>query len=67
LRCSYYGKQGSWTEFEDRGQLICLLIFVDVTVYLALRKKVLQGKDNLTAEVPENVKAFKVNLRMSTN
>jgi hypothetical protein len=37
---------------------------VDVTGYLTVRKKELQGKDNLTAQIDDNDKAFKVNLRL---
>jgi hypothetical protein len=38
---------------------------VDVTGYLTVRKKELQGKDKLTAEIADSDKAFKVNLRLS--
>jgi len=38
---------------------------VDVTGYLTVRKKELQGKDKLTAEIADNVKAFNVNLQLS--
>jgi hypothetical protein len=38
---------------------------VDVTGYLNILKKDLQGKDKLTADMVDNVKAFKVNLRLS--
>jgi hypothetical protein len=41
------------------------MFFVDVTGYLNLRKKDLQGKDKLTAEIADSDKAFKVNLRLS--
>ena len=37
---------------------------MDVTGYLIIRKKVLQRKDNLTAEIADNDKAFKGNLRL---
>jgi len=36
-----------------------------VTRYLIFRKKELQVKDNLTAEIADNGKAFKVNLQLS--
>jgi hypothetical protein len=38
---------------------------VDVTGYLIIYKKELQGKDKLTAEIDDNAKAFKVNLPSS--
>jgi hypothetical protein len=40
-------------------------MFVDVTGYLNILKKDLQGKDKLTGDMADNVKAFKVNLRLS--
>jgi hypothetical protein len=36
-----------------------------VTGHLTVRKKELQGKDKLTAEIADSEKAFKVNLRLS--
>jgi len=39
--------------------------FVEVIGCLSVRKKELQGKDNLIAEIRDNEKAFKVNLRLS--
>ena len=38
---------------------------MDVTGYLNILKKDLQGKDKLTADMVDSVKAFKVNLRLS--
>jgi len=38
---------------------------VDVRGLLTVRKKELQGKDKLTAEIADNAKAFKVNLPSS--
>jgi len=38
---------------------------VDVTGYLNILKKEVQGKDKLTANMVDNVKSFKVNLRLS--
>ena len=39
---------------------------MDVTGQLNILKKELQGKDKLTADMVDNVRAFKVNLRLST-
>ena len=38
---------------------------MDVTGYLTVRQKQLQGKNSLTAEIADNDKDFKVNLRLS--
>ena len=38
---------------------------MDVTGYFTLCKKELQGKDNLTAEIADNDKVFKVHLPLS--
>jgi len=38
---------------------------VEVTGYLNILKKELQGKDKLTEDMVENVKSFKVNLQLS--
>ena len=38
---------------------------MDVTGHLIIRNKVPQRKDNLTADIADSDKAFKVNLRLS--
>ena len=40
---------------------------MDVTGQLNILKKDLQGKDKLTADMVDSVRAFKVNLRLSNN
>jgi hypothetical protein len=54
-------------ELDDEGWISDLASFADMTGHLNTLNKELQGKDKLITEIFNNIKAFKVKLRLWEN